>query len=358
MFGYSVKQAIGKDVSLIYTPEDRTSSVPEEEMKRARQTGRALDERWHLRNDGSRFYVSGVLTLLGDPLRGFIKIARDLTNTKRAEEEFRSAHEELEEIVAERTRELAETNEALRTEIAERIHTEKMRVRLLGRIVAAQEEERQRIARDIHDHLGQQTTAVRLKLEAVRELCRGKTDLYQAVEQVQELAQKLDYSVDFLAWELRPVGLDDLGLRIALANYVKEWSAFAGLAADFHTSGLDEQRLSMGTEVNLYRIAQEALNNVTKHAQAKHVDVLLERRDQQVVLIVEDDGIGFDVERQLNVYGSMGVMGMRERAALIGGSLEIESSTKDGTTIFVRAPLQWEVDGLIGRTNAAGQSNE
>jgi two-component system sensor histidine kinase NreB len=178
------------------------------------------------------------------------------------------------------------------------------------------------------------------------------------VEQVQELAQKLDYSVDFLAWELRPVGLDDLGLRIALANYVKEWSVFAGLAADFHTSGLDEQRLSMGTEVNLYRIAQEALNNVTKHAQAKHVDVLLERRDQQVVLIVEDDGIGFDVEKQLNVYSSMGVMGMRERAALIGGSLEIESSTKDGTTIFVRAPLQWEVDGLIGRTNAAGQSNE
>jgi PAS domain S-box-containing protein len=341
MFGHQSQQAIGKHVSLIYTPEDNAADVPKKEMAKAIETGRAPDERWHIRKDGSRFYVSGVLTPLGEPLGGFVKIARDLTHTKAVEEELTQSREHLEETVADRTRELAQTNEALRAEIAQRIQTEKMRVRLLGRIVAAQEDERRRIARDIHDHLGQQTTAVRLKLEALKEFCRDNQEGHAFIEEVQKLAEKLDYSVDFLAWELRPAGLEDLGLSAALGNYIKEWSAFNAIEADFHTSGLKDERLAPSVEVNLYRIAQEALNNAIKHAKATRVDVLLERREQQVVLIVEDNGVGFDVDKQLNDYSGMGLIGMKERAAIANGTLEIQSTPLEGTTIFVRTPLHF-----------------
>jgi signal transduction histidine kinase len=134
-------------------------------MRTAREEGRAADERWHLRKNGRRFYVSGVLTPLydGDRLTGYVKIARDLTEQRRSEEELRRAHDELEIRVQERTHELAESMEALRVENAERRKLERARLELLRQLVRVQDDERRRIARDIHDHLGQQSTALRLK---------------------------------------------------------------------------------------------------------------------------------------------------------------------------------------------------
>jgi two-component system CheB/CheR fusion protein len=345
MFGYAPIEAIGESASIIFTPEDREAGIPGEEMNRARHDGRAPDERWHLRKDGTRFYVSGVLNLIGNPPTGFVKMARDLTKAKEIEQQLRDAHELLEEQVAERTRELAVSNESLRSEIAERIQTEKGRVRLLRRLIVAQEDERRRIARDIHDQLGQQMTALRLKLESATEQSAKSKVVRQTLQAAQEIAEKLDASVDFLSWELRPAGLDDLGLRLALANYVKEWSSFYGVPAEFHTSGLDDQHPAPEVSMNVYRITQEALNNVMKHAQAKHVDVLLERRNGTLVLIVEDDGVGFDLEQITSEHNQMGIIGMRERAALVGGSVEIESKANEGTTVFVRAPLSLTDDG-------------
>jgi signal transduction histidine kinase len=112
--------------------------------------------------------------------------------------------------------------------------------------------------------------------------------------------------------------------------------------AQFHTTGMDEERLSPEAETNLYRIMQEALNNTMKYAHARHVDVLLERRDNQVVLIVEDDGVGFNPDNEAGGNGDkgMGLIGMRERAALVGGTLQIESKPRGGTTIFARVPAQ------------------
>jgi signal transduction histidine kinase len=143
--------------------------------------------------------------------------------------------------------------------------------------------------------------------------------------------------VDELVWELRPTALDDLGLRAALANYIQNWSKRAHISAELHTSGLLDDRLASETETALYRIAQEALTNVAKHSRAENVEVILERRPDHVVMIVEDDGVGFDPARaEGSAAQGFGLLGMQERAALIGASLQIESAVGKGTTILVR----------------------
>ncbi|HEV7377339.1 MAG TPA: CheR family methyltransferase [Pyrinomonadaceae bacterium] len=348
MFGFTRAEAVGQSIEIIFTPEDREQGAHLEEMKRAREAGHAADERWHLRKDGSRFYVSGVLTLLRDQgLMGYAKIARDLTESKQAEEELRLAHEALEQRVQERTTDLARANEALRLENAERRRIEKSRLQLLRQLVRTQEDERRRIAREIHDHLGQQSTALRLNLEALKDQCVDYKELCEPIAQTQAIAERLDADVDFLAWELRPASLDDLGLAAALSNFVKDWSRHFEIPAEYHTIGMDKDRPSPETEISLYRIAQEALNNTYKHAQAKRVDVLLERRDHHVVLIVEDDGTGFDLEVATDAQEGLGLLGMRERAALIGGTLEIESTQGEGTTVFARVPVTFPEEGAF-----------
>jgi two-component system CheB/CheR fusion protein len=343
MFGYTSEEATGKSGAVVFTPEDLARGVFEDEIRRAHDVGRASDERWHIRKDGSRLFISGVLSRVGENSNiGYVKIARDLTQQMKSEEVLREAHEKLESTIAERTRELESTNEALRAEISDRVQAERLRVRLLRQIVRAQEDERRRVARDIHDQLGQQMTALRLKLEAVKEMCREQEELCEQLDLTQSLAEDLDRSVDFLAWELRPAALDDLGLEAAVSDFVKEWSKYSGVQGEFHTSGLGKERLAPETETNLYRITQEALNNTMKHAGAKRANVLLERRDSHIVLIVEDDGVGFEVQSKDEDTRRLGLTGMRERAIQIGGSVEIESKPQEGTTIFARVPASLE----------------
>jgi len=265
-----------------------------------------------------------------------------LTEQRRAEEELRRANQQLEVRVRERTFELAKLNESLRDEISERIQTERDRVRLLRQIVRAQEDERRRIARDIHDQVGQQMTALRLNLAALDQGYREDAEIREKLEQTKAIAERLDADVDFLAWELRPAALDDIGLAEAMSTFVRQWSNHSGVEAQFHTSGMGKERLSSETETNLYRMMQEALNNTMKYAQAKRVDVLLERRDNQVVLIIEDDGVGFNLNQDTGGEDKgLGLIGMRERAALVGGTLQIESKANEGTTIFARVPVQF-----------------
>jgi two-component system, chemotaxis family, CheB/CheR fusion protein len=348
-FGYTAAEVMGQYIDIIFTPEDRRRQTPLAEMETAREKGRAADERWHIKKDGTRFYVSGVLTPLHDHkgvVTGYVKIARDLTQQRRTEEELRRINDELEVRVRERTFELARANESLRDEISERIQTERDRVRLLRQIVRAQEDERRRIARDIHDQVGQQMTALRLNLAAIDQGYGGDGEIREKLNQTKAIAERLDADVDFLAWELRPAALDDIGVAEAMDSFVRQWSRYSGVEAQFHTTGLDRERLSPETETNLYRIMQEALNNTMKYAQASRVDVLLERRDSQVVLIVEDNGAGFNPNAEIGDedHKGMGLVGMRERAALVGGTLQIESRPKKGTTIFVRVPAMFSED--------------
>ena len=348
MCGYTEKEVMGQPVALIFTPEDRAAGVPEDELRRADAEGRVADERWHMRKDGTLFYSSGVMVALRHG-RGYAKIARDLTENKQM-------HGELELRVGERTAELAEANSAMREEVRVRRRSERERVELLRRIVTTQEDERRRISRELHDQLGQSLTALRLKLEGLNEEAGRRSKLRGRIEELAEIVGRLDADVDFLAWELRPTALDDLGLNVALNNYAQEWSKHFGITVNFHSRGLGDARLASLVETNLYRIAQEALNNVAKHAGATSVDMLLERRDGHAVLILEDNGSGFDPDdaKVSESVRGMGHVGMRERASLVGGSVEIESAPGKGTTVFVRVPLKLDpADSLEGEEERA-----
>lgn len=213
---------------------------------------------------------------------------------------------------------------------------EQARTELLTRLVFAQEDERRRIARDMHDEFGEQLTALALRIGMLKTACAGRPDLEAQIDALDTIARRLDQEVDQLVWDLRPTALDDLGLRAALTNYVQDWSDRVSIPATFHTSGLLDERLPPEVETTLYRIAQEALNNSAKYSRARHVGVMLERRADCVLLVVEDDGIGFDASDEGRRSGGFGLRGMQERAGLIGASLEIESAPGHGTTVLLR----------------------
>jgi two-component system, chemotaxis family, CheB/CheR fusion protein len=283
-----------------------------------------------------------------DRIDGVVITFMNITHRKIYEEKLRLSRDESEVRVRERTSELEESNQALRTEVEERGAAEERARGLLRQIVTAQEDERRRIARDLHDQLGQQLTALRLNLETVRAQSEHHDELSAQVERAQIIAKQLDAEVDFLSWELRPAALDDLGLEATLANFVQEWSRHYGIAGQFHTAGSEIGRLSPEIETTLYRIAQEALNNISKHAQASQVAIILERRNDHAVLIIEDNGKGYDLKSiPPGSRKRMGLVGMRERAALIGGTLEIESEPGKGTTVFARTPLIHAEEGSI-----------
>jgi len=213
---------------------------------------------------------------------------------------------------------------------------EHARTELLAHLVFVQEDERRRIARDMHDQFGEQLTTLSLRIALLRDACGERPDLASHVSALTEIAQRLDRDVDELVWQLRPTALDDLGLRAALANYIQEWAERSNVVAELHTTGLLDDRLAPEVETALYRIAQEALTNVAKHSRARRVGVILERRPDCVLLIVEDDGVGFsdtDGDKERRGYG---LVGMQERAALVGASLQIESTPGKGTTVLVR----------------------
>jgi chemotaxis family two-component system sensor kinase Cph1 len=228
----------------------------------------------------------------------------------------------------------------LSAEITKQLAAEERIKALLERLVNVQEAERRRLALNLHDHLGQQLTALRLTLSALRD-AKNVPDRTSRFETVERMVAQLDRDVDFLAWELRPAALDDVGLQAALGEFTRQWAAANGVAADYHHTGVDAARLPPEVESHLYRIVQEALNNISKHAQATHVSVLLERKANELTLIVEDDGCGFEVGDELSRLrkGGMGLAGIRERTALVGGESELESTPGEGTTLFIRIPV-------------------
>jgi PAS domain S-box-containing protein len=347
LFGYRREEAVGQSIEIIYTPEDRAGNVPEQEMRTAAQRSQenvAEDERWHIRKDGTLFYASGLLHALYQEgvLTCYVKIVRDITERVEMEAALEESHKLLEVKVEQHTSELGEANKVLKLEMAAQKRNDVLRLRFMQRIIEKQEDERKRISRDIHDHLGQEMTALNIQLQLLKEQSGKDVGLTEQIEKVQEMAQGIDATIDFLAWELRPAALEEIGLEAAIKNFIREWSRQFKIPAGVHAKVSSQKRLIPVTEVNLYRIAQEALNNVAKHAKAKNVSLLLEEVDHRIVLIIEDDGVGFDVEETADKANGLGLIGMGERAALLNGEIEIESTIGKGTTLYVRVPANFE----------------
>ena len=220
------------------------------------------------------------------------------------------------------------------------------RAELLQRTVTLQEAERTRIARELHDSIGQYLTALHLGMNAIEQHIGAAGVANERLAELKNLTANLAGELNRMAWELRPMALDDLGLRRAIVQYLDEWGERADLRVDLEIT-MDDNRLPPAVETALFRVLQEAITNVVKHAGANVVSVILEVIDGEVRLIVEDNGRGFSLDndtkpalgmQQLGMQ-HLGLLGMRERLALVKGTLEVESSPQGGTTVYVRVPI-------------------
>ncbi len=285
--------------------------------------------------------VASIVVLTTLIWRSSLALYRADAKRQEAEQALRNAYDDLEQRVEERTRELSRVNQNLHTEVIQHRESETSRLHLLRRLVTAQEEERRRISRELHDQTGQQLAALLLGLKTLDNSATGNglASLHQRVLQLQKLAEQLVDDTHHLAWELRPVALDDLGLEMAISNSVEKWSERHSIAVDFHSS-LEKQRLPSAVETAVFRIVQEALTNVFKHAQANRVSVMLEYRYDELLVIVEDNGCGFqpEVPPTVKERGGLGLIGIHERVALVGGKFNIESEPGSGTTLVIRIP--------------------
>lgn len=231
---------------------------------------------------------------------------------------------------------MAEALQKYRRDVQEK---EAARLSLIEKIVLAQEEERKSIARELHDELGQSLLALLLTIQSMPDggafSERFRRDLEGKTRDLVDEAHRLAHG-------MRPSILDDYGLDSALTRYVEEVSGCFKIAIDYqYVSPSESDRLPGRVEVTLYRIAQEAITNILRHANAGRASVVLLRRDGAIMLLVEDDGVGFDAA---SVQGNgatacLGLIGMKERATLLGGDLAVESVPGSGTTIRVRIPL-------------------
>jgi signal transduction histidine kinase len=267
---------------------------------------------------------------------------RTETRTRlRIQEALERSHEELETRVVERTCQLVAANERLSS--------------LSRQIIRVQEDERRRIARDLHDEIGQLLSAVKLSLQDVQDRVEG-TQIHPLVCDSLEVLGQLLQRVRGLALELRPSLLDELGLHEASKWYVKQFAKRAGLIVTFEAEGVWEG-LPEEIEIACFRVLQEALTNISKHARATQASVKLMRLNNRLDLTIVDNGIGFlfnEARSAALVQGtSLGLLGMEERLRLVGGTLDIVSATGAGTELKAQFPLRRDGETLVLSGGAA-----
>jgi signal transduction histidine kinase len=252
-------------------------------------------------------------------------------------------------------RKMAELQEARLQEAQQR---ETLKSELFRRIVSAQEAERQRIARDLHDETGQALTAIGMGLRSLADKLnpRNRAAL-GTLHHLQELTAHSLRELQRIISDLRPSHLDDLGLPSALRWYVGQLHEVTHLHIKLEILG-EERDLDDASKIAIFRIIQEALNNVIKHANASEVDVFLRFRENDIHILVRDNGIGFDTAliRLEQRHGtSLGLAGMEERAALLGGTVNITSRPGFGTSVEVTIPYQTTNEVVHGNTRVAGR---
>ncbi len=214
---------------------------------------------------------------------------------------------------------------------------EALRGQLLERVMAAQEEERRRIARELHDEAGQSLSSLLVGLRMLEDHAEDPQAVVNQARALKQLADGVLEELHRLAMDLRPASLDHVGLVAALQQMVDQVGQTYGIATQFEALGLDGVTVPADVETHIYRIVQEALTNAVRHGQATTVDVVLERRQNHLVVVIEDDGQGFDPDAVVT-DGHLGLAGMRERAEQMGGTLVVESAPGAGATVFLNVP--------------------
>jgi PAS domain S-box-containing protein len=305
--GYSAAEIIGKHFSVFYPPEDVAAGKPVRELEIAVEQGRLEDEGWRLRKDGTRFWANVVITALFDErrkLQGFGKVTRDMTERRNAEQALRE------------------------------------RRRLVGHLVEAQEVERRRIAWDVHDESIQSMVAVGMRLQLLAS--RLPEPHASAVDGLDESVRAAIARLRGLVSRLRPPELDRHGLVEAVAGYVDEIAGRWGLAHSVRADLTAEP--SPEAAITVYRICQEALSNVHRHARATRVDLTLATVDNGTLVRITDDGVGTAGGDAGS--GHFGLIEMHERAEAAHGWLSVTSTPGDGTVVEFWLPILPDVPGL------------
>lgn len=311
VFGWQAAEAIGQLMDIAYTPEDQANGVATREFVIAREQGQAPNVRWHQRQDGSRVFIEGMTYArrgADSAFNGVFKIGQDVTARLLAEEALRQSEASLQRRVEAATRELRS---------------------LSRRLLLVQEEERRHLARELHDEIGQALTGLNFQLAAATG--KNRKTLADAQSQVQALTEQ----VRQLSLDLRPGVLDRYGLLAALQWHAERYQQRTGITVDLSHEGL-EQRLAPEVEIGAYRVVQEALTNVARHAETDTASVQLVVDDRLLTVVVRDGGRGFD---QIEGASSVGLGGMRERVDLLGGAIDIESTPGVGTAVTAEIPL-------------------
>jgi PAS domain S-box-containing protein len=346
--GYDAGEIIGHHFSIFYPQEDQLKNKPREILARAELQGQTGDEGWRVRKDGSRFWANVVVTALRDSsgnLLGFAKLTRDTTENRERAEALNKAKALLELRVEQRTAVLTRLNNEMRTEIADRMHAEeelrKSRDQLralAARLQSVREEERTYIAREIHDELGQACTAIKMDLALIgRKLTKRQAKLQARVGSSIQLVDSTIATLRKIASEMRPRTLDDLGLPAALESQAQEFEARTGIHCSV-TLPPEPLTLDQDRSTAIFRIFQESLTNVARHAHATRVEARLQRENDRIVFEVFDNGTGFDPE-VAKERKSLGLIGMQERALLLNGEFKAEGAPGSGTTMRLTIPL-------------------
>ncbi len=271
---------------------------------------------------------------------------------RRGVEALRRAHDELEMRVQERTAELVKTNQALEAEIAERKRAEASlwesqhaleRSRwqlgaLAAQLLTAQDDERRRISRELHDDLNQRLAMLAVEIETFQQRLPSSEQVSEKLLSLHEQVVELSDDVRHLAYQFHPSILDDLGLPIALQRYIVYFSTRTGINVTFAHKDLTDP-LPQDVASCLYRVAQESLGNVSKHARASRAAVELLGSETEVSLSVQDDGVGFDPTTVKQPLVCLGLTSMKERVRLVNGKFEVKSRPGQGTEVRVWIPF-------------------
>ncbi|ADP70763.1 multi-sensor signal transduction histidine kinase [Rhodomicrobium vannielii ATCC 17100] len=268
-------------------------------------------------------------------------ILRRIDQLSREREEARSKQEALSAELDRRLEQWQAVAAELKEEARQRALVETELSQVLRSTVEEQEAERRRIARELHDSLGQTLTLLQLGLDNLGHTLPESDRISRQLSALKALANSFGSEVNRLAWEIRPTALDDLGLETAIRHLVETWGERLNMQFDLRLPSI-ERRLDPTVETTLYRVVQEAITNIAKHAEATRVAVLLEANEKEVRLIIEDNGRGFSPGER-DQHGAparrLGLLGIRERLSLVSGTLEVESSPGHGCTLFIVVPL-------------------